>query len=165
MKTLVLGMGNTLLADDGVGIYIARELRPHLPAGEVEVLETQLAGFYLVELLSGYDRAIVVDAVRTGRHPPGTLRWLTLRDLGESIHYLSAHHLGLRTAVDLAQQMGVHVPQAIEVLTVEVADTTTFKEQCTTPEVAAAIPRAVQEVVRRCHQAWAPCSSPRTALT
>lgn len=152
MKTLVLGMGNTLLADDGVGIYIARELRRHLPAGEVEVVETQLAGFSLVELLCGYDRAIVVDAVRTGNNPPGTLRWLTLQELGTSSRYLSAHHLGLRTAAELAHEMGVSMPQTINVLTIEVADTETFTERCTTPAVSAAIPQAVQEILQRCRE-------------
>ncbi|MDZ7270100.1 MAG: hydrogenase maturation protease [candidate division KSB1 bacterium] len=153
MKTLVLGMGNTLLADDGVGIYIAREVRRHLPAGEVEVVETQLAGFYLAELLNGYERAIVVDAVRTGKYPPGTIRWLTLQELGTSSRFLSAHHLGLRTAVEVGRKMGLNMPQVVHVLTVEVVDTETFAEGCTTATVSAAISHAVREILACLQQA------------
>ncbi|MBC7188171.1 MAG: hydrogenase maturation protease [Calditrichaeota bacterium] len=149
MKTLVLGMGNTLLADDGVGIYIARELGRRLQGQEVDVKETQLAGFYLAELLEGYDRAIIVDSVRTGRSAPGTLQWLTVDDLGEPGSFLSAHHIGLRAALDLARRMGIAVPQLVEVLTVEVADTETFVEQCTTPAVRQAIPQAVEQLLSR----------------
>ncbi|MCR4437431.1 MAG: hydrogenase maturation protease [bacterium] len=149
MKTLVLGMGNTLLADDGVGIYIARELSRRLQGREVNVKETQLAGFYLAELLEGYERAIIVDSVRTGRCAPGTLQWFTLDELGQPTSFLSAHHIGLRSALDLAGRMGIPVPQLIEVLTVEVADTGTFAEQCTTAAVREAIPRAVEQVLSR----------------
>jgi len=150
MKTLVLGMGNTLLADDGVGIYVARELSRHLPEGDIEVKETQLAGFYLAELLQGYGRAIVIDSVRTGCHPPGTIRWLTLNDLNAPEGFLSAHHLGLRSAVEVARKIGIAMPNSIDVLTIEVADTESFKEECATPAVRAAIPQAVQEVLARC---------------
>lgn len=150
MNTLILGMGNTLRADDGVGIYVARELRRQLPGGEVEVKETQLAGITLAELLQGYERAIIIDSVRTGRHPPGTLRWLTLDELGGGRGFLSAHHLGLRAAVELARVMGAPMPHLVEVLTIEVADTETFAESCTTPAVDAAITQAVQEVLSRC---------------
>ena len=65
MKTLVLGLGNPILSDDGVGLRVARELENRLDQQEVTVVETSMAGLDLLDLLAGYDRAIIVDAIQT----------------------------------------------------------------------------------------------------
>jgi hydrogenase maturation protease len=65
MKTLVLGLGNPVLSDDGVGIRIARRLEDRVDQREVTVMEASQAGLSILDLLAGYDRAIIVDAVQT----------------------------------------------------------------------------------------------------
>lgn len=72
MTVLVLGIGNLLLQDEGIGVRIVQEIqrRYHLPA-EVEVLDGGTAGMALVEALVDKTQVIVIDAVRTGQ-PPGT---------------------------------------------------------------------------------------------
>jgi len=72
MTVLVLGIGNLLLQDEGIGVRIVQEIqrRYHLPA-EVEVLDGGTAGMELIDALVDKTQVIVVDAVRTGQ-PPGT---------------------------------------------------------------------------------------------
>ncbi len=65
MKTVVLGLGNPILTDDGVGLRVARELEGRLDQQEATVMETSLAGLNMLDLLAGYDRAIIIDAIQT----------------------------------------------------------------------------------------------------
>ena len=69
MRTLVLGLGNELAADDAVGVLVARAVRQRV-ADAAEVVESSASGMVLLEIFAGYDRAIVVDSIRTGRNPP-----------------------------------------------------------------------------------------------
>lgn len=71
-KTLVLGLGNPILSDDGVGLRVAAGLEGRLGEG-VTVIEASLAGLDLLELLSGYDRAIIIDAIQTEGGQPGRI--------------------------------------------------------------------------------------------
>ncbi|GAH17016.1 unnamed protein product [marine sediment metagenome] len=64
MKTLILGLGNPILSDDGVGFCVAGELRGRLSQQEVTVMETSMTGLSLLDLLAGYDRAIIIDAIQ-----------------------------------------------------------------------------------------------------
>jgi len=70
---LVLALGNDLLGDDGVGLEAARQIAGQVD-GSVEVVETGEAGLALLELMEGYERALLIDSVVTGRYPPGTVK-------------------------------------------------------------------------------------------
>jgi hydrogenase maturation protease len=72
VKILILGLGNELLSDDAVGILAARVLKERL-GDKADVVESSLSGMALLDLLVGYERAILIDAVKTGRTPPGTI--------------------------------------------------------------------------------------------
>jgi hydrogenase maturation protease len=148
MKTLILGLGNPLVTDDSVGLRVAGELRP-LVAGrpDVEVAEDYWGGLRLMERLVGYDRAIIVDAIRTG-NPPGTIHRLT-PDAIPTQRSASAHDVNLPTALEFGRQAGLHLPENGDILLVgiEVEDILTFGEACT-PAVQAAVAPAVQEILR-----------------
>jgi len=75
MKALVLGLGNELLADDGVGLLAVRKLKEEY-TGQAEIVECTLSGLALLEYFIGFEKAIVVDAIQTGRFPAGTIRQL-----------------------------------------------------------------------------------------
>jgi hydrogenase maturation protease len=66
MKTLVLGLGNPILTDDKVGIHVVRAAAGHCsPANGVTFAEASVGGLRLLDLLAGYDRAVMVDAIQT----------------------------------------------------------------------------------------------------
>lgn len=157
MKTLVLGLGNTILTDDGVGIYVARQLAAEISDPQVDVVEASLAGFNLLDLVVGYDRLIIVDSVVAGVVPGGTgdapaadiqageVMELDPESLRSTLRLSSIHDLNLATALEFGRQMGLHMPHDIRIFVIAARDTTTFGETCT-PEVAAAIPVAVAAV-------------------
>jgi hydrogenase maturation protease len=100
-----------------------------------------------MERLAGYDRAIVIDAIVTGA-APGTIHHLT-PDAIPTQRSSSAHDVNLPTALDFGRQAGLELPRNQDILLVgiEAKDILTFTEECT-PDVAAAIPTAVEEVLK-----------------
>lgn len=143
--TLVLCLGNDVLRDDGVGWEVAADLEREggLPPG-VDVRRSAVSGLYLLDVLTGYDRAVVVDAVKTGVHPPGTVLSFPFEALRTGLGP-SPHAVGLPTVVRLGRQSGVPLPERIHVVAVEVEDMETVAEGLTAP-VAAAVPRAAGAV-------------------
>ncbi len=147
MKTLVLGLGNWIVADDSVGLHVAAKLRDLLADREdVDVGEDYWGGLRLMERLDGYDRAIVIDAIVTGAEP-GTIHHLAPNAIPTQ-RSCSAHDMNLTTALQFGRQAGLKLPsdEHIQLVGIEAQDILTFTEECT-PAVAASIPKAVEEVL------------------
>ena len=113
--------------------------------GAVEVVETALAGMYLLEAVVGASRLIVVDTVVTGATDPGTVLELKESDLAGP-RGGSAHYVGLLETLDLARALGLEVPADVVVIAVEAGDGTTVGGEMTAP-VAAAVPVVVERVM------------------
>ncbi len=145
MKTLVLGMGNPILADDGAGICVARRLKQRLD-GDVTITEASVGGLNLIELLAGYDRAILIDAIQTRGGTAGEVHRLAPEDFNSTRHATNPHDLNFATALELGKRLGMSLPEEIVIFAIEVADVTSFSERCT-PAVARAIPRAAAMVL------------------
>jgi hydrogenase maturation protease len=144
MKTLVLGLGNEFLCDDGVGIVAARALKLRLNGRtDVEVVESSLAGLALVELLAGYERAIIIDAVKTGRSPAGTIYELSPEDL-DPVAAPSPHYAGLPEVLAVAKELRLEFPKEIRILAMEVEDPHTIG--C---ELSELVKRKLPELISR----------------
>ena len=147
MKTLIIGLGNPLIADDSVGLRVAGELKSRLAdRPEVEVSEDYWGGLRLMERMVGFDRVIVVDAICTDS-PPGTIHRLTPDGIPTKKSN-SAHDISLPMALEVGRKADAHLPanENIRLVGIEADDILTFSDQCT-PAVAAAIPRAVEVVL------------------
>jgi len=157
MRTLVLGLGNELAADDAVGVLVARAVRKHV-AEAADVVESSASGLALIEIFAGYDRAVVVDSIRTGRNPPGTITELGLDDVGRVVAP-SLHHAGLPEMAAVAHRIGLRFPTETRVLAIEVQDPYTLGGAISAPVAA-----AVDELARRVRaqiERWA-SDHPRT---
>ena len=143
-KTLVLGLGNPILSDDGVGLRVAAGLEGRARRRR-NGHRGNLAGLDLLELLSGYDRAIIIDAIQTEGGQPGRIYRLDPGAFQTTRHAASTHDVNLATALELGKRLGLPLPR-IDILAIEVADTSRFSEECT-PEVTAAIPVCIQMVI------------------
>jgi hydrogenase maturation protease len=145
MTTLVVGLGNPLRGDDGIGPLVAEAFARSLPPdAEVEVDEVPEGGLRLMERLVGHDAAILVDALRSGEHPVGSVLRLEVDDL-PTRHAASSHDLSLAAAIDLARSIGLQVPARPMIVAVEVAKVAEFSAECT-PKVQGAVPAAVAAV-------------------
>jgi len=148
MKTLILGLGNPILSDDGVGNRVAKELEGKLAQRQdVAVMETSLSGLSLIDLLAGYDKAIIVDAIQTAEGKVGQIYRLSPDAFNNTRHASSPHDVNFATALELGNKLGIAMPKQIVVYAVEVADTSTFSEQFT-PKVKQAIPKCVKTIIK-----------------
>lgn len=117
MRTLVLGLGNELLADDAVGLLAARALK--LQFGDhIEVIESSESGLALLDHLVGCDRAIIIDAIRTGHSPAGTVQEFTVDDLRHVVAP-SPHYAGIPELLALARRLNLDFPEDIRIIAIE----------------------------------------------
>jgi hydrogenase maturation protease len=146
-RTLVIGLGNTLLQDDGVGIYAAREIKKRVGnLDNVDIIEASIGGIGLIDLMQGYDTVYIVDALKTKDSVPGKTLRCGIQELGDPTHAGGPHFLDLRTAVELGKQCGYKMPRRIQIFAVEIVNNTDFSESLT-PEVERAIPSLVEEII------------------
>ena len=145
MRTLILGVGSSILTDDSVGLVVARRLGERFAdRDDVDVGLNEEAGFSLLEESLGYDRLVVVDSILTGREP-GTVMRLDLSDLGRTIHSNSPHGANLATVMELGRQQEMDVPRVVVIYAIEVVDVLTFGEELT-PELASRVEAITDEI-------------------
>lgn len=146
MKTIVVGIGNPILQDDGVGIHVMNEVQRHINDPTITFETAYTGGFNLLDILQGYDKAILVDAVKQENSRIGDVQRFLLTE-ASSLHSNNPHDVSLPEALRLAQQLGQHqLPQEIVVIGVVVGDTSTFGDHLSTT-VQQAIPHAVRMVL------------------
>jgi hydrogenase maturation protease len=145
--TLVLGMGNPILSDDGFGLVVVERLNEQpLPEG-VSARASEVAGLRLLELMRGYDKVIIVDALCSGSRSPGDIARFSGDDFRGGHRYSSAHSIGIRTVLELGERLGYEMPSEVVAYAVEAEDVETFGEQLS-PAVEAAVDEVI-ELVRR----------------
>ena len=152
-RTLVVGLGNPILGDDGVGWRVAEAVSDSISSGNgrlqhIEVDCFALGGLSLMEHLVGYERAIIIDAFQTRDGQPGQVYRLSLDDLPDLTtgHTTAAHDTSLNTAMRLGRTMGVDLPENVALVGIEAKRVYDFSEELS-PTVAAAVPEAVRAVL------------------
>jgi len=150
LKTLVIGLGNPILSDDGVGVRVAEDVRSLLPKDtEIKVTEVSVGGLTLMESMIGFDRVILIDAIQLASNKPGQIHRMSLQDLQEispTQHSASPHDTNLITALEMGQRIGLKLPTEIIIFAIEVENVIDFGEELT-PAVAAALPEATTAVL------------------
>jgi hydrogenase maturation protease len=117
-KTLVLGLGNVLMGDEGIGVYAVRELENHtLPPG-VECLDGGTGGFTLLEPLETADRIILIDAAADG-NPVGTVTRTTPQFSRDYPPTLTAHDVGMKDLLDMFYIQGGHHEIILYAITID----------------------------------------------
>lgn len=150
-NTLVLGLGNPILGDDGVGWKVAEAVRARLAdlRSAIEVDFASLGGLSLMERVLGYEHVILVDCMETGEAPVGSVSAMQLADLADPTagHSASAHDTSLLTALEAARSMGAEVPPRVQVVAIEARTSYDFSEELS-PEIEAAVPVATEQVLK-----------------
>ncbi len=153
MKTIIIGLGNPILGDDGVGWRVAELVKQSIDASsraapDLEVDFLALGGISLMERMVGFDRAIVIDALTTGANPIGSVFHFPIEALPNlsADHITAVHDTSLPTALQLGRSMGAHLPDNIDIVGIETVSVFDFSEQLS-PPIAQAVPQAVNLVL------------------
>lgn len=143
MKPLVLCLGNELLADDAAGIIAAAKLKADI-GDQADIVDTSLSGMALLEYFIGYEQAIIVDAIHTGKHEPGSVIEIDQSEL-KAVIAPSPHYAGLPEMLEIAKLLGVDFPKDIKIFAIEAADPYTIGGKID-DRVRDGIDRAVERV-------------------
>jgi hydrogenase maturation protease len=150
-STLVVGLGNPILGDDGFGWKVASQVRQRLQESsrqDVAVECMSLGGLSLMEQLIGFDRVILIDAISSEASAVGEIYCTRLEEFDDPScgHTSSSHDTTLQNAIQVGHSLNVHLPDEIIVVGVTTKRTYDFSEKLSSP-VAAAVPQAVELVI------------------
>ena len=107
-KLLVLGIGNVLMGDEGVGVHVVRHLETSEFPDSVELLDGGTGSFLLLDPMQRARKVILIDAT-LDENPPGTVRRLTPRYSSDYPRTLAAHDIGLKDLLDAFYLLGHQV--------------------------------------------------------
>jgi hydrogenase maturation protease len=147
-KVLILGIGNYLMGDEGIGVHIAERLQKETLPLEVDVLDGGTGGFHLLEYFELYPNVILIDATLDS-NPPGTIRLIKPKFAKDFPQAMSTHDIGLKDMVSALQIMGTIPDIDLFVVSIE-----SIQQQgiTLTPEVEAVVPLIIDKVKTLMHE-------------
>jgi len=148
MKIIVLGIGNLILGDDGVGVHVVNQVRKHINSPNITVDEAITGGMNLLDLLLGYDKAIIIDAVKSENSENGEVKRILISDF-TTMHSCNPHDVSLIEAIEMAKKLGEHrIPEEIVIIGIMIKEIPCeFREELS-EKIAAAVPKAVEMTLK-----------------
>ncbi len=146
MRTLIFGLGNPIMRDDAVGLIVAREVHRRVGSDGIDLVEASVAGLGVLDIIAGYDKVVVIDAIQTRAGRVGDVYLLQPDDVISTPRLASPHDVDFGLALQLGRHLEQEMPEEVKIYAIEVADPRTFSEELT-PEVAARVPAIVQRII------------------
>ena len=156
MRPRVLGLGNELMGDDAVGVIAARQINTEL-TDLVDVVETSVYGLGLLDVILGCRQLIIIDAIRTGKLPVGSVIQLDPESF-DRVLAPSPHYSGLPEMRALAEALELGYPDQVIVFAIEIGDDAYFGAPIN-PVAMGAVKQVVRRVKHRltqwrCEEPW-----------
>jgi len=153
VRTLIVGIGNTLMGDDGVGIYVARLVKDRIQSrAGIEVKELSVGGLKLVEEILGYEEVIIIDSYASHDTELARIREFTPEEFKDTLHSSSPHDTNFATALELYRSLEPdRIPRRMRVFTVDIRPTSTFGEGLSAA-VQEAASKLAETIVREIEQ-------------
>lgn len=144
-RTILLGLGNPILGDDGVGCSVAELVGSILGSREtLTVITASVSPVRLVDSITGYDRLIVVDSVTTGSRPVGTL--MEMEFVREAPPPPSVHHLSVQQLPEIAEALGLPCPEVIRIYGIEIERPLVYTDRLS-PDLDRLMPAIAEELI------------------
>jgi hydrogenase maturation protease len=140
-KTLVLGLGNVIMGDEGVGVHVVRALEKHSLPADVECLDGGTGGFVLLEPLQSAGRVIMIDAAADG-NPLGSVTRTTPRFSHDYPPTLTAHDIGVKDLLDVFYILGGGPEVVLYAITID-------PKQSISTELSPGTSKAAEEAVQK----------------
>ena len=128
---LILGFGNIILSDDGVGSRIVEDLRGKITYPDITYDTATVGGLEIIELIKDFELVVIIDGIRTIDGKPGDVYFMNAEDYKETLHLSNFHDVDFRTALNYAGKIGVKMPGKITIIAVEIKEDTIFAKELT----------------------------------
>lgn len=115
-NTLILGLGNDWLKDDGIGVRIVRDIYGRNVFQNIDFDYSEIGGLEIMERISGYDAVFFVDALKGKKYQCGEVRFFSPDNFEETLHLSHVHDVDFKTLLTLAPVLNVHIPAFIRVI-------------------------------------------------
>ncbi len=125
---LILGIGNRILSDDGIGIKLIEDLQGEFRHPLVHFKTACTGGLEIVEMMQEYKDVLIFDAIKTHGGTPGNIYYFTIDDFKETLHISSFHDISFLIALEFMKRSGLNVPENINILAVEIVEDSYFSE-------------------------------------
>ena len=132
-EILVLGVGNDILMDDGIGPKLTRALQQKFKSDFIKYDTLCIGGMELLEYIQGYKNVIFIDAIKTQNGIPGSVYYFTPDDFKETLHLSNLHDVSFLTALKMGKEIGLEIPERIDIIAVEIIEDMVFGESFTPP--------------------------------
>jgi len=143
MKTIILGVGNMILGDDGVGIHVVNEVKKQIHDPDVTIDEAITGGMNLLDLIVGYEKAIIIDAVKSDTAKTGSVERIPISSFN-TMHSCNPHDVSLIEAIEMAKKLGeTRIPKKIIVIGIMMKEIPCEFGEKLSKDIAAAVPTAV----------------------
>ena len=144
MKTIVMGVGNLILGDDGVGIHIANEIKKKVKDSNIKIEEAVTGGMNLLDLILGFDKAIIIDAVKSDNNEHGNVKRIPISNFN-TMHSCNPHDVSLIEAIEMARRIGeTRIPREIVIIGIMMEKIPYEFSEKLSDKIAAAVPIAVK---------------------
>ena len=144
MKTIILGIGNSILSDDGVGIHVVREVKKRIKNINITVDEAMTGGMNLLDLIIGYDKAIIIDAVKSKDDEHGFVRRIPISNFN-TMHSCNPHDVSLIEAIEMAKKLGEkRIPKQIIIIGIMMKELPCEFGEILSDEIQATVPKAIE---------------------
>ncbi|MCX6261978.1 MAG: hydrogenase maturation protease [Bacteroidia bacterium] len=132
-KTLILGLGNNILTDDGIGPRLVCDLAQMINNPNVQFDTASCGGLEIMEYLKGFEKVVFIDSIRNRNGKPGDVYYFTPSDFRETSHLSSLHDVNFLTALELGNALNLGLPVDLHIIAVEIIEDMEFSEEFTPP--------------------------------
>ncbi|HPD18846.1 MAG TPA: hydrogenase maturation protease [Candidatus Goldiibacteriota bacterium] len=143
-KTLILGLGNSILSDDRIGLLVAEAVYGRLNSAGTDLKLAETAGMDLINVVKDYDNLIVIDSIKTGKMEPGEVVEI-MENQNASSRMLSSHDVSFFEMLKMGKVLGLKMPQNVKIYGIEIKDNETFSEELT-DELKEKLPEIINEI-------------------
>ncbi|TSA29888.1 MAG: hydrogenase maturation protease [Bacteroidetes bacterium] len=144
-KVLVLGIGNDILTDDGIGPRIVQQLEKEKLPSLFAFQTATVGGLEILEMVTGFREIVFIDAIKTRDGIPGSIYYLTPENFRETLHLTNLHDINFLNALKLGEKLGMELPEKIRILAIEIVEDMEFSEQFS-PSIREKFPEILEEV-------------------
>ncbi|MEO0254635.1 MAG: hydrogenase maturation protease [candidate division WOR-3 bacterium] len=141
-KYLILGLGNTIRGDDGIGIYLTKFLEKKF-LNLADIISTEEMGLSLIDFLSPYEKAVIIDSIFTGKKDIGEIYIFKQKDF-DSKQIKSNHYIGLPEIYKIAKKLKIPFPKELLIIGISVEDPYTIK-----PELSENLKKKIPEIITK----------------
>lgn len=135
-KILIIGMGSTLLGDSAIGPRLVEDLKGDLDTSGYDFKTAHQGGWELLELIEGYDSAVIIDGIKSEDHDCGHVHIMTEDTFIETRNLSSVHDLDFRATLHFARELGIPIPDDLKIIAIEIVNDLVVSDQLSPPLTA-----------------------------